>query len=110
MARLKTELWVKAQIRTCDVEMIPAVVVKRGDPDGGAVYLRLDRREEGCQLLSRTYGINGERIWHGPIGDGPLPPDKVDEYLRKQADFDPDFWVIEIDDPNRRYEPSDDGV
>lgn len=110
MARLKTELWVKAQIRVCDIGMIPAVVARRGDPDGGAVYLRLDRRDDGCELLSRTYGPDGERIWHGPIGDGPLDPERVDAYLRKQADFDPDFWVLEVDDPARRYTPTDDGI
>lgn len=110
MARLRTEFWVKAQIRLCDVELIPAVVARRGDPDGGAVYIRLDRRDEGCELLSRTYGPDGDHVWHGPIGDGPLPPERVDDYLAKQAAFDPDFWVLEIDDPARRYQPSEDGI
>ncbi len=110
MARLKTELWVKAQIRRCDIEMIPAVVARRGDPDGGAVYLRLDRHAAGCVLLSRTYGPDGERIWHGPLGDAPLEPARVDAYLEKQASFDPDFWVLEVDDPDGRYEPEDAGI
>ena len=110
MLRLRTEMWIKAQIRQCDIRVIPAVIVRRGDPDGGAVYLRLDRREEGCELLSRTYDANGQRIWYGPVGDGPLPPDRVDAYLAKQVDFDPDFWVIEIDDPARRYVPSENGI
>ncbi|MEQ8665819.1 MAG: DUF1491 family protein [Rhodospirillales bacterium] len=108
--RVRSEIWVKAQIRQCDVKLIPAVVARRGDPDGGAIYLRIDRRDAGCELLSRTYGADGERMWHGPIGDGPLPPEKVDAYLEKQATFDPDFWVLEIDDPAGRYEPFEIGV
>src|SRR5688572_11890474 len=34
--RLKTEIWVKAAVRRGAVENIPVVVVKKGDPDGGA--------------------------------------------------------------------------
>ena len=42
--RLKTALWVQAQVRRCDLELIPVVVARRGDPDAGSVLLKLLRR------------------------------------------------------------------
>jgi len=33
--RLKSEIWVKAQLRLCDVTFLPCVVARRGDADAG---------------------------------------------------------------------------
>ena len=51
-ARLRTGLWVKAQIRLCDIESIPAVVVHRGDVDASAVLLKINRLADGCVVLT----------------------------------------------------------
>ena len=100
--RLKTGLWVQSQIRLCDILSIPAVVVHRGDSDAGAVLLKINRLEDGCDVFTRFLGRDGEAGWlrgTGSVGEG-----EADYYVRRQIDRDPDVWVIEIEDPKDRYQ------
>ncbi len=102
-ARLKTGLWVRAQIRLCDIESIPAVVVHRGDADAGAVLLRINRLSDGCEVLTRFRGLDGEPGWLRGTGADPVDEREADDYVRRQIDRDPDVWVLEIEDPKGRY-------
>lgn len=100
--RLKTGLWVQSQIRLCDIHSIPAVVVHRGDSDAGAVLLKINRLEDGCEVFTRFRGLDGDAGWlRGP---GSVDEGEADNYVRRQINRDPDVWVIEIEDPNDRYQ------
>ena len=105
--RLKPGIWVKALIRRLDVDLITAVVVRSGDSDGGAVYLKINRMGDGCQVFNRTYGAQGERVWMSATGEVPVDEGQADEYLARQFNFDPDCWVIEIEDPGGRFSIQD---
>ena len=100
--RLKTGLWVQSQIRLCDIHSIPAVVVHRGDSDAGAVLLKINRLEDGCEVFTRFRGLDGESGWLR--GTGSVDESEADNYVRRQIDRDPDVWVIEIEDPKDRYQ------
>jgi hypothetical protein len=102
-ARLKTGLWVRAQIRLCDIESIPIVVVHRGDADAGAVLLKMNRLGDGCEVLTRFRGLDGEQGWLRGTGPDPVDEPEADDYIRRQIDRDPDVWVIEIEDPRGHY-------
>ncbi len=102
-ARLKTGLWVQAQIRLCDIDSIPAVVIHRGDADAGAVLLKINRLVDGCEVLTRFRGLDGEPGWLRGTGPDPVDEREADDYVRRQIDRDPDVWVIEIEDPKGRY-------
>jgi hypothetical protein len=39
----------------------------------------------------------GERQFE-PRFDSPRPQKEIDEYLARQAGYDPDIWVIEVED------------
>ena len=101
--RLKTELWIKTQIRLCDINSIPAVVVHRGDGDAGAVLLKINRLGDGCEVLTRFRGLDGEPGWLRGTGPDPVDEGEADDYVQRQMDRDPDIWVIEIEDPKDRY-------
>ncbi|MEK9724736.1 MAG: DUF1491 family protein [Rhodospirillaceae bacterium] len=101
--RLRVEIWVKAQLRLCDLAMTPAYVRRRGDPDAGAVILKLDRLDGTSELFTQTYGPDGVRAWTRGGGDGPVANAEAEAYLQRQLSFDPDIWVLEIEDPDRRY-------
>lgn len=101
--RLKTRLWIQAQIRLCDIESIPAVVVHRGDADAGAVLLKINRLGDGCEVLTRFRGLDGEAGWMRGTGPDPVMEQEADDYVRRQLDRDRDVWVLEIEDPNGRY-------
>lgn len=101
---LKAGLWVKAQIRLCDLRARPAVVARRGDEDAGVVYLKLIRRD-GCEVLVQGRDSDGGRAWRRPLGEAAVAEPEADAYLNRQAGYDPDLWVLEIEDPQGDYEP-----
>lgn len=104
-ARLKTGLWVQAQLRICDLACLPAAVARRGDPDAGSLVLRLNRLDGTSELFVPATGETGERAWmRAGCGAGSLPDEKADAYIGRQIDRDPDVWVLEIEDAKGRYE------
>ena len=106
-ARLKAGVWVAAQLRRCDVEFIPAVVVRKGDPDAGAVLIKLNRLDGTCLVLGRVYTDDGARAWMRVTGENPVPERDADAYIERQAEFDSDLWVLEIEDASDKYRPDD---
>ena len=99
--RLKTSLWISAQVRSCDVALIPAVVARRGDSDSGQVLLKRDRRNGVFEVFARTLAPDGGSAWRRAAGPGEEA--LVDEYIRRESNIDPDLWILEIEDPNDRY-------
>jgi hypothetical protein len=100
---LKAEIWVKAQIRICDSQSIPCFVVRKGDPDAGSILLKLNRLGAGVDVYSQVRTMDGIRAWMRATGDEPVDELKADEYIEKQLKFDPDIWVLEIEDPGHNY-------
>jgi hypothetical protein len=101
-ARLRTEMWVKAQVRICDVQAMAAFVRRRGDAEAGSVILMIDDLAGGVRVFSAAFGLNGERGWM-PAADGAMAPADAEAYIARRADIDPDIWVLEIEDPDGRY-------
>jgi hypothetical protein len=101
--RLPTELWVKAHLRRCVVDAIPATVARRGEAMGGMVLLKLNQLEAGCRLLSQTRDLEGRLAWF-PALEGKLVPEAdADAYIARTVKRDPDVWVIEIEDREGRH-------
>ncbi|BBK37998.1 hypothetical protein STAQ_30760 [Allostella sp. ATCC 35155] len=105
--RLKSRLRVAAEIRRCDATGIAAAVLRRGDPDAGAILLKVNRFAAGCRIFTGGWGPDGERMWHAGTGPDPVPEADADAYVERQRDRDPDLWVVEIEDPHARYEPGE---
>ena len=95
-ARLPSELLVKAMCRRVHDAGGAAMVLARGDAQGGAILvLALERGGSPC-FWERGLGPTGETmlIRSGPIeGDAPA----ADEYWRRRRRSDPDLWVVELD-------------
>ena len=102
---LKAGLWVSALIRTCDINSIPAVVRRRGDPDAGSIVLRLDRLNGRSEVLTQIRDAEGRRCWLRVLGNGPAADMDVEEYLKRRVRSDPDIWIVEIEDRDARYDP-----
>lgn len=101
--RLTAEFWVKAHIRRCAVENVPAVVVRRGDDTAGQVLLKLNGFANGCEVLVAGSSMDGSRVWRRATGTEPVSEADADAYIARQLDYDPDIWVLEIEDPQRRH-------
>ena len=103
-AKLRTDIWIAAQVRLCDLAFIPCVVSRRGDPIAGAVLLKLNNLGSGCVVFSQTRDMEGALTWLRSTGKDPVPETDADQYIARQAKYDPDIWVIEIEDKDGRYE------
>ena len=99
--RLTSEVWVAAYLTRCRLANIPAFVVARGDHTAGAVLVKLNTLDGQACAYQRSFDLmSGERRWV-VLADG-VETD-VDHSIGKQRSFDPDIWVIEIEDKSGRH-------
>ena len=66
--RLKSSIWIQAQIRICSIDNLSTYVIKRGDPDAGAIFLHLNKLNGNnliyYQTRARTGKIAFETVVH----------------------------------------------
>lgn len=102
MVRLKSKLWVQAHIRRCNGAGLTAMLLQKGNEDAGIIFIKSNYLDGTALIygpaLGGAFDENGERRWAQPLGVSPVPETDVDEYIRRQRGYDPDFWVIEIED------------
>ena len=99
-ARLKSQVIVQSTIRRASMRGIVATVVRRGDPDAGAIYVILNRgRDAGCTVLAPTRDYYRDLTWwRKATCDDPVPEADAEAYLERERRVDPDLWVLEIED------------
>ena len=108
MARLTARFWVDAYLARLAVFNIPAYVVAHGDDTGGAVLVKLSPLDGTAVLYQRSFDLEtGDRRWM-VLQDG--AEFDVDEAVRRQRSFDPDLWVIEVEDRQKRHLLEEDGL
>jgi hypothetical protein len=107
--RLKSAIWVSAYIRRLSTEGIAVAVVRRGAEEAGAIFIKVNR-------LDGTADVYGpapqtvfdedrptERLWTRATGSEPVDETKAEEFLARQRRFDPDLWVIEVEERTGRH-------
>ncbi|PYE84267.1 DUF1491 family protein [Pseudoroseicyclus aestuarii] len=100
MSRLAAGIWVSAYLARLRIEGIPAFVVAHGDDTAGAVLVKLNTLDGQAVAHQRSVDLmSGERRWV-VLSEGAEA--EVDESIRRQRGFDPDLWVIEVEDRQRR--------
>ena len=99
--RLKSAIWVSAFLRRCMVEGLFGAVVRKGAEEAGAVYVIVDHLDGTCHLFGPAPGPShdeeGERRWVAEC----VPPAGQAEakaILERRIRFDPDIWIVEIED------------
>ena len=102
--RLKTALWVAAYLRRCQVEGISGVVCRRGAEEAGAVFVRISKLDGTSDLFgpapqSAFDAAQGAARAFAPSLATQMASDAaVEAYLARQVKFDPDVWIIEVED------------
>jgi hypothetical protein len=100
---LRSEIWVSALIRRAQVGGAFATVAARGDPDAGAVVVKVNFLDGRAQAYAPALDSEGRRTWIDPLGVGaPEPEARIDDYLNRRRARDPDLWVVEIEDRRGR--------
>jgi len=100
--RLKTELWVKAHLRRCASEAVPAFVLRHGDDDSGMVLLKINAMATGCKVFTQARDLEGRLGWAAALEGAFVPESDADAFIARQTAIDPDLWVIEIEDREDR--------
>lgn len=99
---LSTDVWVSALIRRAGQAGAFAAVLRKGDPRGGAVLVKVvDRRAGQARLFAEATRGEGERVWMQPVTAADEAG--LDGYIERAARIDPDIWAVEIDDPQGRH-------
>lgn len=103
--RLKAEIWVKAYIRACAVAGAFAAVVRHGDDDAGAIFIKICRLDRTACLYGPAFagftGADSDRRWVLVMRDA--PEFEIDERLERERRFDSDLWVVEVEDREGRH-------
>lgn len=107
-ARLATGVWVAAYRKRLDLLGISAFVTAKGDQTAGAVLIKLATLDGQAKAFHRTFDLNtGDRIWDVLAqGDEAI----VDKAISRQSGFDPDLWVIEVEDRLGRHLLDEEGL
>jgi hypothetical protein len=106
--RLKSAIWVAAYRRRLDLLGIPAYVAAHGDDDAGAVLVKLATLDGRARAFHRSFDLaTGARVW-ATLAEG--PEREVDEAIARQRRFDPDLWVIELEDRQGRHLLDEEGL
>ena len=101
--RLKTEFRVQARLRQCAASGLMAAVAKKGDPDAGALFLKVNRFAAGCEVFSGVTQADEGGAWLRATGRSPVSEQQADRYIARQITYDPDLWVLEIEDPKAQF-------
>jgi hypothetical protein len=106
--RLTAEIWVAAYLTRLRLADIPAFVVKKGDATAGAVLVKQSPLDGTATLWQRSVDLmSGDRRWI-LLAEGPEP--EVDAAIARQRGFDPDLWVIEVEDRAGRHLLGEEGL
>lgn len=108
--RLKSGIWVAAYVRRCDVEGAFAAVRRRGAEEAGAVFIKLNRLDGSGTLYGPApqavfdEARPADRLFTAIIGgQTPVPDADIEARLAREIRFDPDVWIVEVEDRNGRH-------
>jgi hypothetical protein len=107
--RLKSAIWVAAYMRRCNVSGAFAVLRRRGAEEAGAVFIKINRLDGTVDLygpapqalIEETRPV--ERTFARALPQQPVPDADAEAYLARQLRYDPDLWIVEVDDREGRH-------
>lgn len=99
--RLPTELWVAAHLRTANLAGVTMTIVHKGDRSRGTLLLKINRLDGRFRVLSQVRR-HDSLVWWRATGADPVDEAAADAYIAKQLRFDPDLWVVEVEDRQER--------
>lgn len=105
--RLKSEIWIRAYIRICANADCPAFVVRHGDDDAGAPFVKINHLDGTASLYGPAPAgfseVADDQRFVVLFDAEDTPETVVDDYIKQQGEFDPDLWLIEVEDAKRRH-------
>ncbi|HJS45440.1 MAG TPA: DUF1491 family protein [Rhizomicrobium sp.] len=99
--RLKAGIFVRALLRRVQVGGASAFVVRSGAEEAGAIILKIAKLDGTVLVLNQVRDAKGGLAWAQPLA-GWTDEKRAAEWCDKQVKFDPDLWIVEIEDREGR--------
>ncbi len=110
--RLKSEIWAKAYIRRCAGHGAHAVVLRHGDDDAGAIYVKIVHLNGHATVFGPAPAgrddADFDRRWVACLKGQSVSEAEAADYLTREVRFDSDLWIIEVEDRAGRHFLGDD--
>jgi hypothetical protein len=106
--RLKSGIWVAAYLRRCQIEGVDAVLRRRGAEEAGAVFIKVSRLDGTAEVFGPApqtafdEARPADRAFTACLKIQPAPDAEAEAYLARQIKFDPDVWIVEVEDRSGR--------
>lgn len=103
---LKTDFWVSALIKRCEIGGASAFISHKGDHENGSVLIKIVPKMRFARLLIPSRNLDGELIFIDMTQK--IAPNTeeneldIDEYIKKRLKSDNDLWIVEIEDKHGR--------
>ena len=103
---MTSQVWVSALVRRAQAAGAFATVLHKGNAEAGAIYILVNDMLGGMKLygpaLQGSYDETGPQDRKFEILLENTSERKILDRVEKERDFDPDLWVIEIEDRSER--------
>ena len=107
--RLKSGIWVSAYLRRSAIEGAFAAVRRRGAEEAGAIFIKVSRLDGTATLYGPApqtafdEARPADRFFTAMLGgETPAPEADIETRLAREIRFDPDVWIVEIEDRTGR--------
>jgi hypothetical protein len=107
--RLKSAVWVAAYLRRCQVEGAFAVLRQRGAEEAGAIFVKINRLDGTADVFAPAPQTAfddahpSDRAFAPGLKQLPVADAEAESYLERQRRFDPDIWILEVEDRAGRH-------
>lgn len=99
--RLRSDIWIAAYLRRCDVEGVTAVLRRRGAAEAGAIFVKVDRLDGACALFGpapQSEVDHDARLFARMHKEEWVDPATAEARLAREIGFDSDLWIVEVED------------
>ena len=100
--KFRTDIVVNAALRKANNLAIPAFILKKGDPDAGAIFLEIEIDKDFVHLLHRRFDFDENEIWECLNKGDPQPANVIEKQIQREIGRDPDCWVVSVQDRQAR--------
>ena len=99
-ARLPAHLEVSGLVRQVNASGGFAVVIARGEADGGTIMVVTSCNGMDFKAFERMPQANGERQWQAVRADTDGRSEQWRDWLTRRSAQDSDLWIVELDVAN----------
>jgi hypothetical protein len=100
MTPFRSDIWVAAFVRRHNDLGHICVVARRGDPVAGQIFVHVDHLDGTVSLYAPAPAVGleegeADRLFQRRFDH--VAPEQARDRLAREADFDPDFWLVDLD-------------